>query len=134
MSRYRSGAARRPAEPQRPVQKGRGRQKLGSIHARERQKLTIQTPTLDGQAREIAGIMLQGDMVLLNLQRCPGETARRILDFLAGVAYASGYGIERVAQSTYLITPPCVAVSRQDAWDRPSRTETGEGRRSRRWT
>ena len=39
------------------------------------------------------------------------ETARRILDFLSGVAYANQGKIKRVANNTYIITPYNVGIS-----------------------
>ena len=38
------------------------------------------------------------------------EIARRLVDFLSGVAYANGGQIKKVANSTYIITPYNVGV------------------------
>jgi cell division inhibitor SepF len=43
--------------------------------------------------------------VVLNLESTPKEVARRVLDFLSGVAYAQDGKIKKVAVSTYIITP-----------------------------
>ena len=46
-----------------------------------------------------------GITVVLNLQSTKQEIARRLLDFLSGVAYAGEGKIKKVAISTYIITP-----------------------------
>jgi cell division inhibitor SepF len=43
--------------------------------------------------------------VVLNLEQTNREIARRLLDFLSGVAYANEGKIKKVANSTYIITP-----------------------------
>ena len=43
--------------------------------------------------------------VVLNLESTNKEIARRLLDFLSGVAYANEGKIKKVAISTYIITP-----------------------------
>lgn len=48
--------------------------------------------------------------VVLNLEATNRETARRIIDFLGGVAYANGGSIRKVANSTYMIAPSAVDV------------------------
>ena len=42
---------------------------------------------------------------MLNLESTNKEIARRLLDFLSGVAYANEGKIKKVAISTYIITP-----------------------------
>ena len=43
--------------------------------------------------------------VVLNLEYTDKDTARRLVDFLTGCAYALDGNIQRVATSTYIITP-----------------------------
>ena len=43
--------------------------------------------------------------IVLNLESTSKEIARRLIDFLSGVAYANNGQIQRVANSTYVITP-----------------------------
>ena len=43
--------------------------------------------------------------VLLNLEKTDPAVARRLIDFLSGVAYAQDGKIRRVASATYIITP-----------------------------
>ena len=47
---------------------------------------------------------------VVNIHSTNRDVARRLLDFLSGVAYASNGQIKRVANSTYIITPYNVDV------------------------
>ena len=46
-----------------------------------------------------------GIAVVLNLESANKDVARRILDFLSGVAYANDGQIKKVANCTFIITP-----------------------------
>ena len=48
--------------------------------------------------------------VVLNLESANKDVARRILDFLSGVAYANDGQIKKVANCTYIITPYNVGI------------------------
>ena len=41
----------------------------------------------------------------LNMENTNREVARRVLDFVSGVAYAQDGKIKKVAVSTYMVTP-----------------------------
>ena len=46
----------------------------------------------------------------MTLETVPAETARRLLDFLSGIAYALGGKITPVSAKTYFITPQNVDI------------------------
>ena len=56
-------------------------------------------------ASEIAEHLRDRRAVLLNLEKTDPAVARRLIDFLSGVAYAQDGKIRRVASATYIITP-----------------------------
>ena len=58
----------------------------------------------------IGDYLNQKRTVVLNLESTNKETARRIIDFLSGVAYANNGQIKRVANNTFIITPANVDV------------------------
>ena len=62
------------------------------------------------EAAAIADNLNEKRTVVLNLESTNRDVARRLLDFLSGVAYASNGQIKRVANSTYIITPYNVDV------------------------
>jgi len=60
---------------------------------------------------QIADHLINRKTVILNLEETNKETARRLLDFLSGVAYTIQGQIERVAERTFVITPNNVPIS-----------------------
>ena len=62
----------------------------------------------DGRA--IADDLNDKRTVVLNLESASREVARRLVDFLSGVAYANGGQLKRIANSTFIITPYNVDV------------------------
>ena len=56
-------------------------------------------------AAEIADHLRERRTVVLNLEQTNKDIARRLVDFLSGVAYAQDGKIKKVAVNTYLITP-----------------------------
>ncbi len=60
---------------------------------------------------QIADHLMNHRTVVLNLEATNKETARRLIDFLSGVAYSINGQLKRVANNTYVITPENVDVS-----------------------
>ncbi len=64
---------------------------------------------IDAAAREAGRdpgeVTLVAATKVLNLESTNKDVARRLLDFLSGVAYANEGKIKKVAISTYIITP-----------------------------
>ena len=56
-------------------------------------------------ASQVADRMVEGKIVILNLESCEDEIARRVLDFIGGVAYACGSMVKRIAGRVFMITP-----------------------------
>jgi len=75
-------------------------------------ELKVVKPESYKNASQIADHLLGGRTVVLNLENTNKETARRLIDFLTGAAYAIGGDIKKVSNNTYVITPgDSVAVS-----------------------
>lgn len=62
-------------------------------------------------AQKIADHLLNRRTVVLNLESTNKESARRLIDFLSGVAYSIDGYIQRVANNTFVIVPNNVDVS-----------------------
>jgi len=77
-------------------------------------EMKVVTPKSYDTVTQIADLLLSKKTVLLNLENTNRETARRLIDFLSGAAYALGGGVQKVADNTYAITPSNVAVSREN--------------------
>ena len=79
--------------------------KVVNIHATAQLQVVLVKPEQYENAREIADHLREKRTVVLNLESTNTDTARRLLDFISGVAYAQDGKIKKVAVSTYLITP-----------------------------
>jgi cell division inhibitor SepF len=81
------------------------RNKVVNIHATTQLQVVLVKPERFENSAEIADHLRDKRTVVLNLESTNKDIARRILDFLSGVAYAQDGKIKRVAVSTYIITP-----------------------------
>lgn len=70
---------------------------------------------------QIADHLLNKRTVVLNLENANKETARRLIDFLSGVAYSIDGSLKKIASNAYVITPSNVDVG--DAQLRASRQQ-----------
>ena len=60
---------------------------------------------------QIADYLVDRKTILLNLEETNKDTARRLIDFLNGVAYAINGDLRKVATNTYVVTPSNVELS-----------------------
>lgn len=91
-------------ERDRPVV-GDRRGKVVNIHATTQLKVVLVKPERFENASEIADHLKDKRTVVLNLESTNKDIARRLIDFLSGVAYAGEGKIKKVAANTYIITP-----------------------------
>lgn len=73
-------------------------------------KMKMIRPSGLGEATEIADSLKAGQTVVLNLDDVDDETAKRMIDYIAGVIYAINGKIERPSDRTFLLTPDGVSV------------------------
>ncbi len=59
---------------------------------------------------QIADHLISRRTVVLNLENTNKETARRLIDFLSGVAYSIDGSLKKIASNAYVITPSNVNV------------------------
>ena len=81
------------------------RNKVVNIHATTQLKVVLVKPERFENASEIADHLKDKRTVVLNLESTNKDIARRLIDFLSGVAYAGESKIKKVAANTYIITP-----------------------------
>ena len=86
------------------------RGKVVNIHATTQLKVVLVKPERFENASEIADHLKDKRTVVLNLESTNKDVARRLIDFLSGVAYAGEGKIKKVAANTYLITPYSVDI------------------------
>ena len=93
-----------------PRRRGRSTQSMGQDNSASLQ-VVVMKPEHYENVKEIANHLLARKTVLLNLERANRDTARRLVDFLAGVAFAIGGQLNRVADNNFIITPRNVDVA-----------------------
>ena len=100
-----SGAFEEPSRRrERDREEGR-RNKVVNIHATTQLKVVLVKPERFENASEIADHLKEKRTVVINLESTNKDIARRLIDFLSGVAYAGEGKIKKVAANTYIITP-----------------------------
>ena len=95
---------RREREYQEPPRSNSGG-KVVNIHATTQLQVVLVKPERYENASEIADHLRDKRTVVLNLEKTQKDVARRLLDFLSGVAYAQEGKIKKVALQTYIVTP-----------------------------
>ena len=84
--------------------------KVVNIHTTTQLQVVLAKPERFENASEIADHLREKRTVVLNLEQTDKNIARRLIDFLSGVAYANEGTIKKVALSTYIITPYNVEI------------------------
>lgn len=79
--------------------------KVVNINATTQLKVVLVKPERFENASEIADHLREKRTVVLNLEGTNKDVARRLVDFLSGVAYAGDGKIKKVSTNTYIITP-----------------------------
>lgn len=79
--------------------------KVLNIHATAQLQVVLVKPERFDDASAVADHLNAKRTVVLNLESANKDVARRILDFLSGVAYANDGQIKKVANCTFIITP-----------------------------
>ncbi len=88
-------------------------------------ELKVVKPENFASVGQIADHLINRRTVVLNLESTSKETARRIIDFLNGVAYTLDGQIKAVANNTYVITPSHVDISGESLTEsKPAATVT----------
>lgn len=88
-----------------PTDIKRSNNKVVNINATTQLSVVLVKPERFENAAEIADHLKERRTVVLNLEQTNKDVARRLVDFLSGVAYANEGKIKKVANSTFIITP-----------------------------
>lgn len=94
-----------PPRREEPPRRSPGGGKVVNIHATTQLQVVLVKPERYENASEVADHLRDKRTVVLNLEKTQKDVARRLLDFLSGVAYAQEGKIKKVALQTYIVTP-----------------------------
>ncbi|KRF17391.1 cell division protein SepF [Nocardioides sp. Soil797] len=117
-------------EPTRPAREAREESRpapVASISERRRPKpvptqevvaelsrITTLHPRTYNEARTIGENFRDGVPVIMNLSEMDDNDAKRLVDFAAGLVFATRGSIERVTSKVFLLSPPNVTVAAED--------------------
>jgi cell division inhibitor SepF len=79
--------------------------KVLNLNASAQLKVVLVKPERFEAAADIADHLREKRAVVMNLEQTNKDVARRLIDFLSGVAYAQDGKIKKIAANTYIITP-----------------------------
>lgn len=79
--------------------------KVVNINTTTQLQVVLVKPEKFENASDIADHLRERRTVVLNLESTQKEIARRLVDFLSGVAYALEGKIKKISAATYIITP-----------------------------
>ena len=85
------------------------RERTVNFGGRDTSVILFSPKTFD-EAGELVSYLQQDMTCVMTLETVPAETARRLLDFLSGIAFALGGKITPVSAKTYFITPQNVDI------------------------
>ena len=78
-------------------------------------KMKMFRPTAHEEVLQIADCLKAGQTVVLNLALMDSETAKRMIDYLAGVLYAINGNIERSDDRSFVLAPSGVSLDSQNS-------------------
>lgn len=87
------------------------RSEFMKINATTYLEMKVAKPESLADAKEIADLFLNGKrVVIINLETTPPDVARRVIDFIGGVAYSKNGNINPIAESNtiFMVTPDYV--------------------------
>ncbi len=80
----------------------------------ELSRITTLHPRNYNEARTIGEHFREGIPVIMNLSEMDDDDAKRLVDFSAGLVFATRGTIERVTSKVFLLSPPNVSVAAED--------------------
>ena len=92
-----------------PRQKIPGRERMVNFGGRDTSVMLFSPKSFD-EAGELVTYMMQNLTVVMTLEGVQADTARRLLDFMSGIAFALQGKITPVSAKTYFVTPQNVDI------------------------
>ncbi len=115
-----SPSARKPsavrasvARPRSPTWPSAGRARPTAVVA-ELSRITTLHPRTYNEARTVGENFRDGTPVIMNLSDMDDNDAKRLVDFAAGLVFATRGTIERITNKVFLLSPPNVTVAAED--------------------
>ena len=104
----------RPGAGVRPGGAASADARAGRQMVAELSRITTLHPRTYNEARTVGENFREGTPVIMNLSEMDDSDAKRLVDFAAGLVFATRGTIERVTNKVFLLSPPNVSVSSED--------------------
>ena len=115
--RCRPSVRRQPRAPPCPRVRPRRAPPSGAVPTgvvAELSRITTLHPRTYNEARTVGENFRDGTPVIMNLSEMDDNDAKRLVDFAAGLVFATRGTIERVTNKVFLLSPPNVTVAAED--------------------
>src|SRR5918996_1530754 len=80
-----------------------------------RVSMHVVEPRSFNDAKEIGDKLKVNSAVIMNLQHADANLAKRLVDFASGLTYMASGSLKKVGERIFLLTPPNVEVSAEEA-------------------
>ncbi|MCI1857634.1 MAG: cell division protein SepF [Sporolactobacillus sp.] len=90
---------------------GKGGRLVAFQNIRQKERVVLAEPRTIDEVEDIVVNLKNKRSVICSLQRAQKEDAQRILDFMAGTAFALDAQIRKVGKNTFLFAPDSVDIS-----------------------
>ena len=104
--------AAKPAKHTNVVQMDNNRQ--GTLRSVSDTQVVVKKVSDVNEVGNVADVLKQRKIVVLNLEDCPNEALQRVRDILYGVTYALDGSFNAIAEKAFVITPDNVSVASED--------------------
>lgn len=104
----------RPLPPPPSPPEDLSKPRVRAVPRRQSASPVLVVPSSFNQAQEVGDVFKGGRAVAMDLSDIDRDLARRLIDFSAGLCYALGGNMDRVAPNVYLVVPQSVDVSAED--------------------
>ena len=108
----------RPDLPSSSVRRIGGDEPMSTVTASAiapRVSMHVVEPRSFNDAKEIGDKLKVNSAVIMNLQHANADLAKRLVDFASGLTYMASGSIKKVGERIFLLTPPNVEVSAEEA-------------------
>lgn len=106
--------AQAQSQPQSAPKASTASKTTGGVSSSAALNMKVIKPESLQEAKPIGRLLLDGFTVVLNIEQTNKETQKRLLDFLGGVVFAIDGNVNKVSNTTYVVSPKNVAVQNDD--------------------
>jgi cell division inhibitor SepF len=90
------------------------RRRPAAVGVAELSRITTLHPRTYNEARTVGENFRDGVPVIMNLTEMDDSDAKRLVDFAAGLVFATRGSIERITQKVFLLSPPNVTIAAEE--------------------